>query len=65
MLAESYPCDIKDAELFNDLKDIIILLERALENIEILYNTPKGLLAYIFSIGLEVYNSLPAALQIS
>lgn len=64
MLAETYPCDINGEELFTDLKDITTLLKRALRNGDKLEYTPKGLLEYICSMGLEAYNTLATALQI-
>lgn len=64
MLAEKYPCDLNGIELFSDMKDIIILLKRSLKNNEKLDYTPKGILEYICSMGLEAYNSLATALQI-
>jgi hypothetical protein len=49
-------------ELYQDYKDIIISLKRAKQTVEKLDFSPKGVLKYISSMGLEAYKTLATAL---
>jgi hypothetical protein len=51
-------------ELYQDYKDINISFKRAKQNGKKLDFSPKGLLRYISSMGLESYKTLATALQI-
>jgi hypothetical protein len=50
-------------ELYQDYKDIIISLKRAKQSGKKLEFSPKGLLKYVSSMGLEAYKTLAIALQ--
>jgi len=63
-LAEIYSNDLNGTELFHDIKDVIFLLKRANKKGESLDLTPKGILLYISSLGLEAYKTLVTALKI-
>jgi hypothetical protein len=52
-LAQQYSEYLNGLELYQDYKDIIISLKRATQNGEKLDFSPKGLLKYILSMGLE------------
>jgi hypothetical protein len=62
-LAQQYSKDLDGLEMYQDYKDIISL-KRAKQNGEKLDFSPKGLLKYISSMGLEMYKTLETALQI-
>jgi hypothetical protein len=55
---------LNGSKLYQDYKDIIISLKRAKQNGEKLDFSPKGLLKYISSMGLEAYKTFATALQI-
>jgi hypothetical protein len=61
-LAQQYSNDLNVLELYQDYKDIISL-KKAKQNGEKLDFSPKGLLKYISSMGLEAYKTLAIALQ--
>jgi hypothetical protein len=62
-LAQQYLKDLNGSELYQNYKDIISL-KRAIENVEKLDFSPKGLLKYISSKELEAYETLATDLQI-
>jgi hypothetical protein len=62
-LAQHYSKDLNGLELYQDHKDIISLKE-AKQNGGKLDISPKGLLKYISSMGLEAYKTSETALQI-
>lgn len=55
-LARVYSNNLNGNELFNDIKEVIVLLKRAKRNSEKLDLNPKGVSVYISSLGLEAYN---------
>jgi hypothetical protein len=63
-LAQQYSKDMNGLEMYQDYKYMIISLKRTKQNGQKLNFSPKGLLKYISSMGLEAYKTLATALQI-
>lgn len=62
-LAEVYSNDFNGKELYDDIKDVLFLFKRARKNGEKLDLSPRGILLYISSLGLEAYKALVTALK--
>ncbi|XP_050340513.1 uncharacterized protein LOC126766873 [Bactrocera neohumeralis] len=63
-LAESYPDDLDNEDLYRDIQDVLLLLKRAQKNEEQIGFSPEKVLLYISSMGLEAYKTLATAVRI-